>query len=56
MWSGYTEPMEESRKLGVAVILLLLGLGTMVMGGFWFGLLLVSCGIIGLLAYWRGSF
>ena len=46
--------MAPGRKLPAAVILVVLGGSLMLVGGFWFGALLVACGLIGLLiAYQR---
>ena len=48
--------MEPGRKLPAAVILVVLGGSLMLVGGYWFGALLIASGFIGLLVtYQRGG-
>ena len=51
--------MDSGSKLPVAVILVVLGGALILVGGYWSGVLLVACGLVGLMvAYGRrgGSF
>ena len=49
-----TAEMDSGSKLPVAVILVVLGGALILVGGYWFGMLLVACGLVGLMvAYGR---